>query len=837
MASDVSTPSAPSGSSSSPAARYHRFLERRAWWVLAVAGTIFLGAVALASRLELRAAFHELLPSDEPGVVALKRLGQRVGDMSLLLVGVRSPDKEANERYAEHLTGKLRQLPPSVITFATYHVRDLKDFFERNKWLYLAENDLTEIRDRLRSELTRRKNPLLVDLSDDEDESVDALRQRITSRDQLGGRFPGGVLGNKEGTYVWIAALPPGGVLGEKTGEGLYRNALRLVAENDPRKFHPEMAVEVLGPVATAVTGREAIERDILSVTLICALVVALSIGIFFRRLRAIPLAGVPALIGTVMAFAVAELAFGYVNSSTAFLGSIIIGNGINYAIIFMARYQEERAAGASAALALEHALGGVVKGTGVAAVCASAAYATLMLTSFRGFFQFGVMGAAGVLFCWLATFTVLPALLVVLDRRAPEKDVRKAPLSLAPVGRLLSRRAPLLLAMSVVLTLLSVRGLIHFAKGPFEYDFRKLNIRTASSTQRQEFNQSQDSLFGRWPQPYIVLADRAEDVPAIEQTIRRQDEEAPGPPVIGQIVTLYDVLPGTPEEQRRKLALIADIRKLVNDPALEAAASEKEKEQLRKIDPPADLRVLEAADLPALARRPFTEADGTVGRVMLVYYVDRGVSVWNGESLLRIAGVVQHLHLPGGRVLETSGNAVVFSAMLRSILRDGPVATMASLLVVLLLTALIMRPLSASLMAMASLLVGVVWMLGAAGWAEVKITFLNFIALPITFGIGAEYAINVVARYQQSRDIVRAVVSTGSAVALCSWTTIVGYGSLLAARNRALQGFGAMAILGEVACLAAAIIALPALVLWLKRRRKSSAIQDRTSTPAPLVT
>jgi hypothetical protein len=55
--------------------------------------------------------------------------------------------------------------------------------------------------------------------------------------------------------------------------------------------------------------------------------------------------------------------------------------------------------------------------------------------------------------------------------------------------------------------------------------------------------------------------------------------------------------------------------------------------------------------------------------------------------------------------------------------------------------------------------------------------------------------------------------------VAVCSWTTIVGYGSLLAARNRALQGFGAMAILGELACISAAILALPAILLWLGRR------------------
>jgi hypothetical protein len=386
-------------------------------------------------------------------------------------------------------------------------------------------------------------------------------------------------------------------------------------------------------------------------------------------------------------------------------------------------------------------------------------------------------------------------------------------------VGRLVRRRAPLLLVLSVVATLLSTRGLIHFAGAPFEYDFRKLNVRTSPTEQAVVFANEQDELFGRWPQPYIVLADRTEDVEPIKAAIRRQDQAAPGPDVIGQVVTINDVMPGTPEDQERKLALVAQIRKLVKDPALEAA-SDEDRKQLEAIDPPANLKVVHPSDLPSLARRPFTEVDGTVGRVMLVYYVEKGLSVWNGRDLLRIAQVLQTIRLPDGRDVETSGNAVVFAAMLRSILRDGPRATAASLAVVLLLTLLIMRPPRAALMAMGSLLVGVIWMVGAAGWAEVKITFLNFIALPITFGIGAEYALNVVSRYFQGRDIVRAVVSTGSAVALCSWTTIIGYGSLLAARNRALQGFGAMAILGEISCLAAAIIGLPSLIVWLEHHR-----------------
>src|SRR5262249_22126489 len=151
--------------------------------------------------------------------------------------------------------------------------------------------------------------------------------------------------------------------------------------------------------------------------------------------------------------------------------------------------------------------------------------------------------------------------------------------------------------------------------------------------------------MFGRWPQPYIVLADRTEDVEPIKEAIRRQDLAAKPPPVVGQIVNIFDVLPGTAAEQARKLTLISQIRKLVKDPALEAA-SDEDRKQIANIDLPEDLKVLHPSDLPPLARRPFTEVDGTVGRVTLVYYVEKGLSVWNGRHLLRIAEVLQPIHL-----------------------------------------------------------------------------------------------------------------------------------------------------------------------------------------------
>ena len=72
----------------------------------------------------------------------------------------------------------------------------------------------------------------------------------------------------------------------------------------------------------------------------------------------------------------------------------------------------------------------------------------------------------------------------------------------------------------------------------------------------------------------------------------------------------------------------------------------------------------------------------------------------------------------------------------------------------------------------------------------------------------------------------------------LCSLTTIIGYSSLLLAKNRALYLFGLTAVLGEVACLTAAVVALPALLVASAALRRGSpgrrgSAQDSGMAPA----
>ena len=113
--------------------------------------------------------------------------------------------------------------------------------------------------------------------------------------------------------------------------------------------------------------------------------------------------------------------------------------------------------------------------------------------------------------------------------------------------------------------------------------------------------------------------------------------------------------------------------------------------------------------------------------------------------------------------------------------------------------------------------------MLALMGAFDLKVNFLNFIALPITFGIGVDYSVNILSRYRSDggRSIVKAIEHSGGAVALCSFTTVVGYGSLILAGNQAFVSFGVLAVVGEMTCLIAALIALPAAWKFFEPKNK----------------
>jgi hypothetical protein len=323
------------------------------------------------------------------------------------------------------------------------------------------------------------------------------------------------------------------------------------------------------------------------------------------------------------------------------------------------------------------------------------------------------------------------------------------------------------------------------------------------------------DVTFGRgYAGRTFIAAERADQVPQIVAALQARDAGVPeSQRTIGSIASILDVVP---PDQDRKLALLADLRTLLDDPAL-AALDDKERAELAELRPPADLHAITFAMLPpSLRDKPeITEADGRVGMMISIGSADR-IDEWNGHDLMTFASAVRRLDLGNGDTVTTSGASVIFADIIDAIRRDGPIVTIVATIGLVIMVVLLVgwnRRAAAVLVATAS---GSLLMVATCALCGLKVNFLDFVALPITLGLGIDYAINVAHRHDHEDvpDPITTLRTSGSAVFVCSLTTMIGYGSLLVSENLAIRGFGAASLIGEVACVTTALVLVPALLV-----------------------
>jgi hypothetical protein len=362
--------------------------------------------------------------------------------------------------------------------------------------------------------------------------------------------------------------------------------------------------------------------------------------------------------IGAAYAFATAT--FGFVNTPGAFLGAIILGNGINYPIVLLSRYREFRARGMERDVARREAVLNAFRAELVGASVASIAYGSLSVTRFTGFSQFGVIGFVGMLLVWAAIVPVVPALIVLIERlqeklprflRDPEPRTR-ADGSSGPVMRLLSRvtdRAPWpFVAIPLVAFVFCAIKLPSYLHDPWEYNFDKLGSRSSKVGGAGEWTSRADVEVFNGKQNItgvLILADTPEQVPLLKEQILANDRADPQGTTIDEIVTIQDYLPGTKEEQQQKLDTLASIRDRLT-PRVLADVTDQERARLEEMRPPEDLKVVRGGDLPTLIRRRFEENSGTIGTLLYIRY-KFGVSFSDGHTLLRMAKTTDNVRLP----------------------------------------------------------------------------------------------------------------------------------------------------------------------------------------------
>lgn len=826
-------------------ARLQALLGRPAL-VLAVAALLTAAGAWGTSRLRVDTDLAKLLPPDYPSVVALERLRRTVGADAIAAVIVQSPDPAANRAFAEALIPRLEALRQRggepMLTDIEYR-RDVA-FLEKNA-LYLAtdaEFDTLEqfLRDRI-EQARLEANPMLLDLTAEEGDAeggaVAETKRKAEEirRDLIPKEYPV----SDDGRVLVLRVHVGGSKADLAYVDSVYAALGGAVAALDPKRFHPAMQVDLGGHLLRHSMEMHAIGRDIFSSVGTGMLGVLAVVAAFFfwkgcrvrrgtaplarivlgelaRTPVAVLVIGLPLAMSIAWTFGLTYLRFGALNLMTSTLALVLFGMGIDFGIHVYARYAEERGAGLAVDPAMRRTLAASVEPVAVTASTTAASFGLLTLADFRGFSEFGFISAVGIVLALLAMLVVLPALIVLCERVGLLRLDALAPAP-ASAAAAVARRVPFA-RTTVALTLAGiVAAALLVPRVRFEWNLDRLEPEFPA------YDRVRDLYLEVFPpgkrNPAYLIADTPEQVPAIAAAIRARAAADPTP-TIDQVETLQERFPLDPAGQRAKLARIAAIRRLLDDKYLRGADSE-ELRMLRTaslVDAPVPL-----AALPRGLTANFTSKDGTIGNFIMVY---PGVRLSDGRQSMAFSADAAAVRTPDGSVHYAGSTAIVAADMLRLMLGEAPWMVGLTVGSLLILVPLAFRRIGLSLLALAPLGVGILWMLGIAAHWNLGFNFYNLVVLPTVLGMGEDAGVHVTHRWLEEGpgSVARVVHTTGEAVVMCAVTTMLGFTGMIGSFHPGLRSMGWLAVIGMGATLIASVVALPALLQVLDDYRARGA-------------
>ena len=829
-------------------ASYINFVQRHLFLTLAVILLTAVGSVLLSSKLSIKGDLKELLPDNYQSVKELNKALDRIGGVGSLIIVAEGPSFDANRHFMNDLAGSLNSLPEGTIRYLDYKTDEVKEFYEKYFLHYLSAGDLSELYDSVERRIDYEKLSkarLFVNFADEEPlvSQVEAIKERNQKNYSAPVQTYENYYGGEWGRMLIMIVRPYESNLSVDRARGLISSVEDIVASLNPSSYDSDLKIGYCGNVKSTVEEYDTLKKDILSTAFLCVTLISLAIIVFFLRVRIVFILAATLFIALSWTFALTYLFIGYLNSQTAFLGSIILGTGINYGIIVMARYVEERRKRREHAEAMKFAVRHTMSATFLAAATTAVAFLVLLLAKIKGLNQFGLIGAAGVILCWIATILVFPAITLATERVRSMVRAHDSPKRRSAVFALLTRGAvhspAKVVAASVIIVAVSIILVVRFAPNSIEYDFTKLRNKTSVTSGTEALEKRVSKLFKGSMTPAVVLLDRMEDATPVCNAVNNQNLALPeADRRVGSCYSIYGLLP---KEDAGRNAELGRFRLLLD----------KEKDNIERLEGDLKEKVYSIRDslkapklaldgIPLALTKHFEDQYHQKGSVVFIN-PRAGMLLSDGRNLVRFADTIKDVKLEDGRVLHAAGASMIFSDLVKTIKNEAPILTVASFICVLIFVRLVIRRFQASSVVIISLVLGITSMLGLMALFKIKLNFFNFIALPLTFGIGVDYAINVVLRLvrEPTDEFEHSLRHTGMAVILCSITTIIGYAVLIFANNQALASFGMIAILGEITCISAAIVLAPALMVLFRKRRLVAefepAFASAVSEPSPI--
>lgn len=439
------------------------FSAKRAMLLSIIGLVLFITATAFSVlHFKVDPRLEALLPKDSPTLASLRETQKRFGSTDLFTLAIEAKDPVEIAKIQDQLLVKLKDWDDVVSAQAERP----QQFFSEHALYYMPDSELVKIKNALEEQRSALKdyNPLLADLMGPEygppkvnykadpelpkklglpDEAAASFKKFLGSDsstqkqqgdfdakaklpDSLSSRLIGQT---KDGKWVGVVQCvlkkPSSDIDYVKTV--LKRSKIML---DETKGQHAGARIDVAGPYKD-LEEVDNLESNGLIATLIAVGLTFLIIAVFFRSLGPVKLIVYQAFISCAVVLALSFMIFGKLNLYTVFVIAILFGAGTNYPIFLLGYAQNLVSKGENWISALKKTYQALFVSLIVACTTISAGMLVLLIAKFEGFFEFGVLGAIGIVLSMILTMLFLPAHILVLDRMTSWKLGNIQPLAL----------------------------------------------------------------------------------------------------------------------------------------------------------------------------------------------------------------------------------------------------------------------------------------------------------------------------------------------------------------------------------------------------------------------
>lgn len=754
-------------------------------------------------------------------------------------------------------------------------------FFQHNGLLYLNENELADLADRLAEVqpllgLFSREMSLKNFFGAMSEAAAESRNMTETGRfDVLLAQVAATIRNAAAGSAEWISwqALMNGDDRQEPQRELiLLRPFLNETAFNPAETAFKtiqdikqslrevglsDVSLRTTGKLALKIANLESVKKSIGFAAAASFIMVAALLVAGLQSIWLICLCLTVLMVGLIWTLAFAMAVIGRLNIISVTFVTLFIGLGIDYGIQYCLRYKELVLGGWDHAPAVRKTTGEVGNALLLCAITTSIGFYAFVPTAYTGASELGLISGTAVIVIFAANVTLLPALLHIRPPSFKSKDRSKGAF-LSRINFLPARFPRVIVALSLAA---AMGGAALIPRAYF--DFNPLNLNDVGSESVQA---ARDLL--KDPKTSLWTMSVVTDSPQEAVKVARRLEKLP---TVNRAMSLSDL---TPERQDEKIQTIDDmalfIPRIPDDPPIVSTSIDKttaalislrnalsEKTVLDRF--PSATPLIQAIDqlldqAGQGAGKPLLERLETSLLLPLKLFLMRlnrlmhperftvkdlptqlrddfasngqyRVEVFPSENLNNLSAMERFVNDVQRVVPTATGSAsgiVGAGKAISQAFLQAMFTALAAIIVFLVFSTRSGRDVSLIIL---PLLAGLGMTIGVTVVLGIPFNFANIIALPLLLGVGLDYSLHLVHRYRSDPASRENILGTSAArgILFSALTTIASFSSLSFSSHRGMAGMGVMLTVCIVCMIVATLVLLPALLQLFPNRRSGS--------------